>query len=116
MGWRAGRRGWAPAAASGGTAAGGAGVTGGGPGPFSNLTRRGGEPGPGIGDRLLVRVRAEGASKVLAVLADVETEPVSYTHLRAPETVLELVCRLLLEKKKTTTRQIKKVLRNNFNV
>ena len=26
--------------------------------------------------------------------------PVSYTHLRAHETVLELVCRLLLEKKK----------------
>ena len=27
-------------------------------------------------------------------------EPVSYTHLRAHETVLDLVCRLLLEKKK----------------
>ena len=27
--------------------------------------------------------------------------PVSYTHLRAHETVLELVCRLLLEKKNT---------------
>ena len=27
-------------------------------------------------------------------------ESVSYTHLRAHETVLELVCRLLLEKKK----------------
>ena len=26
-------------------------------------------------------------------------DPVSYTHLRAHETVLELVCRLLLEKK-----------------
>ena len=26
--------------------------------------------------------------------------PVSYTHLRAHETVLDLVCRLLLEKKK----------------
>ena len=26
---------------------------------------------------------------------------VSYTHLRAHETVLDLVCRLLLEKKKT---------------
>ena len=30
-------------------------------------------------------------------------EPVSYTHLRAHETVLDLVCRLLLEKKKKTT-------------
>ena len=28
-------------------------------------------------------------------------EPVSYTHLRAHETVLDIVCRLLLEKKKT---------------
>ena len=26
--------------------------------------------------------------------------PVSYTHLRAHETVLDIVCRLLLEKKK----------------
>ena len=30
------------------------------------------------------------------------TQPVSYTHLRAHETVLDLVCRLLLEKKKET--------------
>ena len=29
--------------------------------------------------------------------------PVSYTHLRAHETVLDLVCRLLLDKKKTST-------------
>ena len=29
--------------------------------------------------------------------------PVSYTHLRAHETVLDLVCRLLLEKKKIMT-------------
>ena len=28
--------------------------------------------------------------------------PVSYTHLRAHETVLDLVCRLLLEKKNDT--------------
>ena len=32
------------------------------------------------------------------------TEAVSYTHLRAHETVLDLVCRLLLEKKKTHTK------------
>ena len=30
-------------------------------------------------------------------------KPVSYTHLRAHETVLDLVCRLLLEKKKQYT-------------
>ena len=44
-------------------------------------------------------------------------EPVSYTHLRAHETVLDLVCRLLLEKKnkrnkkknkKTNTKKKKK--------
>ena len=31
------------------------------------------------------------------------SKPVSYTHLRAHETVLDLVCRLLLEKKTTPT-------------
>src|SRR5665811_2397168 len=31
-----------------------------------------------------------------------DLDPVSYTHLRAHETVLDLVCRLLLEKKKKT--------------
>ena len=35
-------------------------------------------------------------------------EPVSYTHLRAHETVLDLVCRLLLEKKKKKTKKQKK--------
>ena len=30
---------------------------------------------------------------------------VSYTHLRAHETVLDLVCRLLLEKKKNTSQK-----------
>ena len=32
--------------------------------------------------------------------AEVRAVPVSYTHLRAHETVLDLVCRLLLEKTK----------------
>ena len=32
--------------------------------------------------------------------------PVSYTHLRAHETVLDLVCRLLLEKKKNKQRTL----------
>ena len=32
--------------------------------------------------------------------AQMPSEAVSYTHLRAHETVLDLVCRLLLEKKK----------------
>ena len=34
------------------------------------------------------------------------TKPVSYTHLRAHETVLDLVCRLLLEKKKKINTQL----------
>ena len=34
---------------------------------------------------------------------DFSTAAVSYTHLRAHETVLDLVCRLLLEKKNTHT-------------
>ena len=38
---------------------------------------------------------------VLRRLGSAYIEPVSYTHLRAHETVLDLVCRLLLEKKKT---------------
>ena len=37
-------------------------------------------------------------SKILRYML-YETSPVSYTHLRAHETVLDLVCRLLLEKK-----------------
>ena len=55
-----------------------------------------------------------GKSKELAKLVQFERRPysaekiikagaVSYTHLRAHETVLDLVCRLLLEKKKKTT-------------
>src|SRR5665811_289094 len=36
-----------------------------------------------------------------------KTGPVSYTHLRAHETVLDLVCRLLLEKKKKKTQKKK---------
>src|SRR5450756_1719647 len=41
-------------------------------------------------------------------LLDGRTEPVSYTHLRAHETRHDLVCRLLLEKKKKKTKTKKK--------
>ena len=37
--------------------------------------------------------------KMLEVELAESSKPVSYTHLRAHETVLDLVCRLLLEKK-----------------
>ena len=36
-----------------------------------------------------------------SILVRDDVKPVSYTHLRAHETVLDIVCRLLLEKKKT---------------
>ena len=39
-------------------------------------------------------------------------DPVSYTHLRAHETVLDLVCRLLLEKKKNDTTHTS----DNYNI
>src|SRR5665811_2543244 len=46
----------------------------------------------------LLDILSRGATDVAEVL---ELPPaVSYTHLRAHETVLDLVCRLLLEKKK----------------
>ena len=41
-----------------------------------------------------------GAAFALARMAPRRYEPVSYTHLRAHETVLDIVCRLLLEKTK----------------
>eukprot|EP00656_Telonema_subtile_P023434 TRINITY_DN24881_c0_g1_i1.p1 TRINITY_DN24881_c0_g1~~TRINITY_DN24881_c0_g1_i1.p1 ORF type:complete len:127 (+),score=28.89 TRINITY_DN24881_c0_g1_i1:105-485(+) len=39
----------------------------------------------------------------ISILRWIMLGPVSYTHLRAHETVLDLVCRLLLEKKKKNT-------------
>ena len=46
------------------------------------------------------------SAKQLGLLDPAGPLPVSYTHLRAHETVLELVCRLLLEKKKKTNHVI----------
>ena len=48
------------------------------------------------------------------VLEAIGTEPVSYTHLRAHETVLDLVCRLLLAKKKTKKKHRKKNMCSNY--
>ena len=42
------------------------------------------------------------AASLTAVVHPPTAGPVSYTHLRAHETVLDLVCRLLLEKKNKT--------------
>ena len=49
--------------------------------------------------------REEAMSAVKTLIAwagDNPNRAVSYTHLRAHETLSDLVCRLLLEKKKTT--------------
>ena len=49
----------------------------------------------------LVRiVRHQGVQRMIEAVGRIVGRPVSYTHLRAHETVLDLVCRLLLEKKK----------------
>ena len=39
----------------------------------------------------------------ITAITSCTSEPVSYTHLRAHETVLDIVCRLLLEKTNTQT-------------
>ena len=48
----------------------------------------------------LENIREAKPDDIAALIALIE--PVSYTHLRAHETVLDLVCRLLLEKKQET--------------
>src|SRR5665811_2305509 len=58
------------------------------------------DPIPGLPDMVYA---ANGAMVVDGIVYSAKfryPEPVSYTHLRAHETVLDLVCRLLLEKKK----------------
>src|SRR5665809_160001 len=70
------------------------------------------DPAPGPGD-VVVAVEACGVCGTDLHIADGEFEPtpypiaVSYTHLRAHETKANLVCRLLLEKKKKTKKTIK---------
>ena len=54
--------------------------------------------GRGLQELLLASNDPEGGIVFAYHVSD--PEPVSYTHLRAHETVLDLVCRLLLEKKK----------------
>ena len=55
-------------------------------------------PAVGAGRRAAVLLHSRRAERHPA--ARDHPAPVSYTHLRAHETVLDLVCRLLLEKKK----------------
>eukprot|EP00657_Telonema_sp_P-1_P001021 TRINITY_DN12179_c0_g1_i1.p1 TRINITY_DN12179_c0_g1~~TRINITY_DN12179_c0_g1_i1.p1 ORF type:complete len:123 (+),score=50.63 TRINITY_DN12179_c0_g1_i1:190-558(+) len=50
-------------------------------------------------DELYQQIKA-GQDAWMTAWAETKVHSVSYTHLRAHETVLDLVCRLLLEKKK----------------
>ena len=56
---------------------------------------------------LAVGVEGHGGDLVVTIRA------VSYTHLRAHETVLDLVCRLLLEKKKKKNTAVGKQKHSN---
>eukprot|EP00657_Telonema_sp_P-1_P006355 TRINITY_DN2477_c0_g1_i8.p1 TRINITY_DN2477_c0_g1~~TRINITY_DN2477_c0_g1_i8.p1 ORF type:complete len:150 (-),score=26.09 TRINITY_DN2477_c0_g1_i8:42-491(-) len=53
----------------------------------------------------LALLRPFGRNDCVGHLHPLYYVPVSYTHLRAHETVLDLVCRLLLEKKKKKKRK-----------
>ena len=59
-----------------------------------------------VGERVAEHRRRQRAAGMISV--SVVVPPVSYTHLRAHETVLDLVCRLLLEKKKTDNKKKEK--------
>ena len=54
-------------------------------------------------DNLRIFGIMEDSVILIEFLEGSDPKPVSYTHLRAHETVLDLVCRLLLEKKKTNS-------------
>ena len=56
----------------------------------------------GHGDRQAAACERRRDQSAVAAGRAKRVAPVSYTHLRAHETVLDLVCRLLLEKKKKT--------------
>ena len=72
--------------------------------------------GVGVGD-LGADVRVEELLLDCGVPRQLFDDAVSYTHLRAHETVLDLVCRLLLEKKNThtTTYNLTTVYTNNIH-
>ena len=57
-------------------------------------------------------VRELSVKEISDYLTSLSNTPVSYTHLRAHETVLDLVCRLLLEKKKHTKKKKQKKLKS----
>ena len=69
----------------------------------SDVYKRQAEVSEKIGTERRVDVHGRVDAGVHLLLDEGGVEAVSYTHLRAHETVLDLVCRLLLEKKKPAT-------------
>ena len=63
---------------------------------------------PGGSIEKIIRQKRAERRQVRKFLRDISICAVSYTHLRAHETVLDLVCRLLLEKKKRKVNKKKK--------
>ena len=57
------------------------------------------DPQPEPGAQVLDLGAVEKTLPARDLVGNLRLAPVSYTHLRAHETVLDLVCRLLLEKK-----------------
>ena len=57
-------------------------------------------PDRGRGAGIGMHAQRCGIHQTVHPVKNIGQGPVSYTHLRAHETVLDLVCRLLLEKKK----------------
>ena len=68
----------------------------------SDVYKRQTATGPDAAIVLELRLPRAVAAFATGGLLALAGTPVSYTHLRAHETVLDLVCRLLLEKKNKT--------------
>src|SRR5450756_2703895 len=77
-------------------------------GPVRHRERRKTGPGTEAHDRRAKpHEPVPGKQAVTGKQAAVKPHPVSYTHLRAHETRHDLVCRLLLEKKKNKKKKIR---------
>ena len=71
-------------------------VTSAGSQPFEGEAPLGQDPREVVG-RAVAAEAARPRGRRLRLRLEADPEPVSYTHLRTHETVLDLVCRLLLE-------------------
>ena len=71
------------------------------------------EAGQGRPAAALVADVIESNGRLEAAWSAMTADAVSYTHLRAHETVLDLVCRLLLEKKKNNRITIRRRLKHD---